>query len=119
MSSSKIHKCEHLKDEEILPFDESRILEEAQFIYSLLGKTFEKQTKIIEDSKLKLFLEVLKPAENRQHLQSIEITFPKEMKTTEIKNKISEIKNSVEKNEQRDLKCEIKNTFMIFSNMKR
>ena len=41
------------------------------------------------------------------------------MKTTEIKNKISEIKNSVEKNEQRDLKCEIKNTFMIFSNMKR
>ena len=30
-------------------FDKSRIIEEAKFTYSLLGKAFEKQTKIIED----------------------------------------------------------------------
>ena len=71
MSSSKTHKCEHPKDEEILPFDESRILEEAEFIYSPLGKTFEKPKKLIEDSKLKLFLEVLKPVENWQHLHQL------------------------------------------------
>ena len=32
-----------------MPFDQSRIIEKAKFTYSLLGKAFEKQTKIIED----------------------------------------------------------------------
>ena len=30
---------------EILPFDQSRIIEQAKFTYSPLGKDFEKQTK--------------------------------------------------------------------------
>ena len=49
LSSGKIDKYEYLTDEEILPSDQCRIIEEARFTYSPLGKAFEKQTKTIED----------------------------------------------------------------------
>ena len=42
LSSSKIDKYEYLTDEEILPSDERRIIEQAKFTYSSLGKAFEK-----------------------------------------------------------------------------
>ena len=32
-----------------MPFDQSRIIEQAKFTYSPLGKAFEKQTKTIEE----------------------------------------------------------------------
>ena len=48
--SGKIDKYEHLTCEEILPSDQSRIIEQAKFTYSPLGKTFEKQLKIIGES---------------------------------------------------------------------
>ena len=38
-----------LHGEEILPIDERRVIEQAKFAYSLLGKAFEKQTKTIEE----------------------------------------------------------------------
>ena len=47
--SGKINKYEYLTGKEILPSDQSRIIEQAKFIHSLLGKAFEKQIKIIED----------------------------------------------------------------------
>ena len=56
-SFGKIDKYEYLTGEEILPSDRSRIIEQAKFEYSHLEKTFEKQTKTIEDqgkNKLKL-----------------------------------------------------------------
>ena len=34
LSSSKIDECEYLTGEEILPFDQSRIIEQAKFTYS-------------------------------------------------------------------------------------
>ena len=40
---------EYLRGEEILPFNQSQIIERTKSAYSLLGKTFKKQTKIIED----------------------------------------------------------------------
>ena len=49
LSSGKIDKYELLTGEEILPSDESRIIEQAKFTYSSLSKAFEKQIKIIED----------------------------------------------------------------------
>ena len=49
LSSGKIDKYEVLTGEEILPSDESRIIEQAKFTYSSLIKAFEKQIKIIED----------------------------------------------------------------------
>ena len=42
LSSSKINKHECLKGKEILPFDQSRIIEQANFAYFPLGKSIEK-----------------------------------------------------------------------------
>ena len=47
--SGKIDKYEFLAGEEILPSDQSRIIEQAKFTDSPLGKAFEKQIKTIED----------------------------------------------------------------------
>ena len=56
--SGKQQKCQHyLIGEEILPSGESRIIEQARFTYSPLGKSFEKQIKVIKEqgkNKLKL-----------------------------------------------------------------
>ena len=49
LSSGKIDKYEYLAGEEILPPEQRRVIEQAKFTYSPLGKTFEKQTKTIED----------------------------------------------------------------------
>ena len=45
----KIDKYEYLTGEEILPSDQSRIIEQAKLTYSPLGKAFEKQIKKIEE----------------------------------------------------------------------
>ena len=42
LSSEKIDKYEYLTGEEILPSDQRRVIEQAKFIYSPLGKAFEK-----------------------------------------------------------------------------
>ena len=49
LSSGKSDKFEYLTGEEILPSDQSRIIEQAKFTYSPLGKAFEKQIKAIEE----------------------------------------------------------------------
>ena len=48
LSSGKIDKYEFLTDEEILPSDQSRIIERANFIFSPLRKAFENQAKAIK-----------------------------------------------------------------------
>ena len=48
-SSGKIDKYEYLTDEEILPSNQQKIIEQAKFTYSPLGRAFEKQIKTIED----------------------------------------------------------------------
>ena len=64
-SSSKIHKYEHLTGEDILPFNQQQIIEQARFVYSSLGKAFEKQIKTIENQGQKQVnvLKSLKPKE--------------------------------------------------------
>ena len=57
LSSGKIDKYEYIAGAEILPFDQSRIIKQAKFTYSPLGKAFAKQIKAIEEqgiNKLKL-----------------------------------------------------------------
>ena len=49
LSSGKLHKYEYFTGEVILPSDQQKIIEQAKFTYSPLGKAFEKQTKTIED----------------------------------------------------------------------
>ena len=53
LSSRKIDKYEYLTGEEIVPFNQRQILEQAKFAYSPLGKGFEKQAKAIEDQVIK------------------------------------------------------------------
>ena len=49
LSSGKIDKYEYLKGEEILHSHQRRVIEQAKFTYSPLGKALEEQTKTIED----------------------------------------------------------------------
>ena len=53
LSSGKIQKYEYLTYEDILPSNQQKIIEQAKFTYSLLGKDFEKQIKMIEDQSQK------------------------------------------------------------------
>ena len=45
LSTGKINKYEYLTNEEILPSDQSRIIEEVKSTYSPLGNAFDKQIK--------------------------------------------------------------------------
>ena len=45
LSTGKIDKYEFFTGEETILSDQSRIIEQAKFLYSLLGKVFEKQIK--------------------------------------------------------------------------
>ena len=49
LSSGKLDEYEYLTDEEILPSNQKRIIEQATFTYPPLGKAFEKQIKAIKD----------------------------------------------------------------------
>ena len=49
LSSGKIDKYDFRTGEEILPLDQRRVIEQAKFAYSPLGKAFGKQTKTIEE----------------------------------------------------------------------
>ena len=62
LSFGKIYKCEYLTGKKILPPNQRKIIEQANFVYTPLGKAFEKQ-KTIEDQGTKQVeaLKVLKP----------------------------------------------------------
>ena len=102
LSSGKIDKYNFFTGEEILPSDESRIIEQAKFTYFPLGETFEKQIKTIADQGIKQVeaLKALKSDENKQDIKSIDGIFPKEMKL--------KIKQMKLKNEKKELKYETK-----------
>ena len=95
LSSGKIDKYEHFTGEEILPFNQQQIIEQAKFIYSPLGKAFEKQIKTIKDHGEKQVdaLKSLKPKEVKP-----EQIKPKETKPAEygdyFLNGLTEIRNS-------------------------
>ena len=87
LSSAKVDKYEFLTGEEILPSNQSRIIERAKFTYLSVGKAFEKQTKTVEDQGIKQVepLKALEPEEN-QELESTEGFFWKKMKNNEVEN---------------------------------
>ena len=68
LSSDKIDQYEYLTGEEILPFNQKQIIEQAKFTYSPLGKAFEKQTKTVEDQGEKQ----IKAIQNKRPIKSIE-----------------------------------------------
>ena len=104
LSSGKIDKYEYLTVEKILPPDQRRVIEEAKFTCSPLGKASEKQTKAIEEQGKKQ-VEASK-ALTEEELESIEGIFSKNMRTDEIKNEKDEIKKWEDTIKQKDLKYE-------------
>ena len=89
LSSDKIDKCEYLTCEEILPSNQQQIIEQGKFIYSPLGKAFEKQIKTIEDQGQKQVKD-LEGLESKS--KSIEGIFPEGYESVEIKNEVDKIK---------------------------
>ena len=77
-----------------MPSDQSRIIEQAKFTHSPLGKAFEKQIISIEQQGIKQVeaLKALKLEENKKDIKSIDGISPKDMRTNEIKKEIYEIK---------------------------
>ena len=73
LSSTKIDKYEFLTGKTILP-NQRGVVWQAKFPYSPIGKTFEKQTKTIEEQGKKP-VEALK-AWTEEELESIEELFP-------------------------------------------
>ena len=71
LSSGKTDKYEYLTDKEILPSDQSRMIEQAQFAYYPLGKAFEKHIKVTENQRIKQVeaLKALKPEEIKNQNQ--------------------------------------------------
>ena len=67
LTSGKIDKYEYLTGEQLLPSNQQQINQQAKFTYSLLGKAFEKQTKIIEDQGKKQVKAIL----DNKHLVNI------------------------------------------------
>ena len=67
LSSGNTDKYKYLTGEEILPSSQQKIIEQAKFTYSPLGKAFEKQIKAIEDQGKKQTdaLADLKPKETK------------------------------------------------------
>ena len=53
LSSGKMDNYGYLTDEEILPSNQRQKIDQAKFTYSLLQKAFEKQTKPIEEQRIK------------------------------------------------------------------
>ena len=73
LSFGKINKYEYLTDEEILSSDQSKVIEQAKFTNSPLGKAFQKQKKQVG---------VVTPLEipnKRDELKKIEGIFPQNM----------------------------------------
>ena len=81
LSSGKIDNNEYFTSEEILPQDESRMVKQIKFTYSLLTKAFEKQLETIE--KYAEALNVLKPAKQKL---SIKDAIPEDQLNEEAKN---------------------------------
>ena len=67
-SSGKIDKYDYLTGEEILPPDQSTIIEQAKFTYSPLGKVFEKQIKQIKTIEHKAEKQVKAIEERKKQL---------------------------------------------------
>ena len=72
----KIDKHEYIKGEEILPFDQSRIIEQGKFTYSPLRKAFGRQIQTIEsqdEKQIKATEEHVKQlAESNAHIRKQE-----------------------------------------------
>ena len=97
LSSGKVDKYEYLTREEILPSNKQKVIEQAKFTYSPLGKAFEKQTETIEDQGEKQ-VNALKPLESSdKQLPSIKYFISKERLNPEIVDEMEKIEEEERK----------------------
>ena len=100
LSPGKIHKYEYLTGQDIIPFNEQQIIEQAKFTYSPLVKTFEKQIKTTKDQGQKQ-VEALNTLKSNNQL-TIEDMIPKNaLNNDEAKKELDKIKE-IEKNVDRE-----------------
>ena len=92
LSSGKIEKYEYLTGEEILPPDQRRMIEQLNFIYSPLGKAFEKQAKAVEDQEEK---QIKATEENKKRVYNKQQGNNKLLLSREREIKYREIKDSI------------------------
>ena len=86
LSSGKIDKYEYLIDEEILPFNQRKIIEQAKFAYSPLGKAFVKQTEKQVD-----FINSLHISNNKDESKQTESILIQNLMNDFIRAKLKEI----------------------------
>ena len=77
-----------------MPTDQSRIIEQATFVYTLLGKAFGKQTKTIKEQGKKQVeaLEILKPTAKKLTIKDVILENVAKKEAKNELNKIKEIK---------------------------
>ena len=93
LSSGKFEKYEYFTGEGILPSNQQQIIEQAKFTYSSLEKTFEKQTKTIEDQgekQIKAIQENKGQLANTQKV-TIKIVIPEDVLNDKAKKEMDEI----------------------------
>ena len=113
-SPEKIDKCEYLTGEEILPSEQSKIIEQEKFTYSPLGEAFETQIKTTEDQGEKQIksIEGNKKQLNNKQQDKHELLFSKEREIfKDIYNKrVNKIDKISNKNDYGDLKFIVNST---------
>ena len=77
--------------------NQSRVMKQAKLTCSFLEKAVEKQIKTIEDQGKKQAeaLKVLRPVEHQQKAELIKGIFSEDLKSSEIKKEINEIKQKL------------------------
>ena len=77
-----------------MPTDQSRIIEQAKFVYTLSGKAFGKQTKTIKEQGKKQVeaLEILKPTAKQLTIKDVILENVAKKEAKNELNKIKEIK---------------------------
>ena len=91
LSSSKNHQYEYLTGEDILPSNQKKIIEQARFTYSCLGKAFEKQIKTIEDQGQKQ-VEALNTLNSNNRLTTEDVILKNALNNNEAKKELDKIK---------------------------
>ena len=91
LSSSKNHQYEYLTGEDILPSNQKKIIEQARFTYSCLGKAFEKQIKTIEDQGQKQ-VEALNTLKSNKRLTTEDVILKNALNNNEAKKELDKIK---------------------------
>ena len=91
LSSGKISTYEYVTGEVILPSNQRQIIKQAKFTYSPRSKSFEKQTKTIEDQGQKQ-IDALKNLKSNTQELTIKNIIPEDVLNDEAKNELSKIK---------------------------